>query len=91
MELVSHSADDNVVRWILGILAPVGLWLLNMLNNKVDRKVSKDTFEQFEKRSDEQHACTQNTQFNQDKKLDKILDKLEGKQDKHPGGGPRER
>ena len=86
-------ADESIIKWVIGIVASAGTFLFGWVNVKINReieilrdlhekKVSKDVFKQFEKGNDEQHAYTQNALAKQGETLDKIFDKLDGKQDK---------
>jgi len=91
--MMSGSSASSLIidffYWVAGGVVMVFAAVTNFMNGKIDKKVSKEVFaqyekrtEQYEKRNDEQHAYTQNALIEGNKKMDKIVDKLDGKQDK---------
>ncbi len=77
--------DIGIIGWALGFLGAAGVTAAGWFTTRLDKKVSKDVFAQYEKRSDEQHAYTQNSLLECGRKMDRIIDKMDGKQDKKTG------
>lgn len=74
--------DHSFIQWVVGGAIAFGAAITKFLNGKIDRKVSKEVYEEFKKGNDLQHGITHNAQKDTNKKLDMIFDKLDGKQDK---------
>jgi len=57
-----NSSDDNftVLQWVIGGLAAIGALTTKFFNTKIDRKVSKEVYEEFKKGNDLQHTITHN-------------------------------
>lgn len=73
---MSHpSIDPTWFKWLFGGLAVAFAGVARWFSGRLDSKVSIDVFEMFEKANAKDHK-------GQDKKLDKIFDKLDEKQDK---------
>jgi hypothetical protein len=76
---VSIEDEHKYLEWVIGGIvtatAAVVSWFNGKINRVSDKKLSKEVFEQFEKRNDDQHNQTHVS-------LAKIYDKLDGKQDK---------
>ena len=71
----SPSVDPSWFIWALGGLAFVFAGVARWFSGRLDKKLSIDVFEQFKESNTKDHES-------QDGKLDKIFDKLDGKQDK---------
>lgn len=78
-----NTGDDTGILWKVS----VAVWtffggLIAWVMGRLDRKVSKEVYEEFKKGNDLQHGITHSTQKDTNKKLDQIFDKLDGKKDK---------
>ena len=69
--------EAGTIFWILGGLVTIFGAAFRWLGIRLDKKLSKDVFAQFEKRNDDQHKLTH-------KALERIDMKLDKKQDKNP-------
>jgi hypothetical protein len=76
------SGNSTFIEWSLGILATIGMAVTRFFNTKIDKKVSREVFEEFKRGNDMSHSQTHSTLKDIKDGQNKLFDKLDGKQDK---------
>ena len=80
-------ADDfDILKWVIGGIAILGVLSAKFFNSKIDRKVSKEVYEEFKKGNDLQHGITHSAlkEIKEDNRIshEKLLYLVGTKQDK---------
>ena len=77
------AGNNTFIEWGLGILATIGIAVTKFFNTKIDKKVSREVFEEFKRGNDMAHSQIHSTLKDIKDGQNKLFDKLDGKQDKH--------
>ena len=56
--MVHPPSDESILKWVIGGIGSAGLGIAIWFSAKLEKKVSKDVFEEFKKGNDAQHKVT---------------------------------
>lgn len=75
-------SDESFIGWILGGITGFIILIGKWMNGKVDKKVSKDVFNEFKEKNDLAHGMTHSTLKEIKDGQTQIWNKLDDKKDK---------
>jgi len=67
--------ETHALKWAIGALTTAGLVVWNFLHGRIDKKLSKDVFEEFKEANTLEHGTLRSDMRRLEGKIDKLINR----------------